>query len=218
MILLFLLFLIICSFVLFVTSRHDFALLRQNISIRFVFDKALIVVLFALIFARVGYLLDEKMYEFFLDPLSFLHVIIYYGFNLLSLVVAIAVGIVLFYRKRKNVLRILDIYLLSFFPLTVFEAISLLIYSELDILFSIGYLIVSLLLFLTFIKMHISYKIKDGTVSFLALSFISLSYMGYSFLDKDFLIYSPIQILAMLTLAISVYCLVLIQTNFFKDK
>ncbi len=219
MFLLLLLFLFICSFVLFVASRHDFVLIRQNISIRLIFDKAFIITFFALLVARIFYLIDERLYEFFLDPLSFLHVILYYGFLLLGFFITVALGVVLLYRKRKNLFRILDIYMISFYPLTIFVAIYHLVSGSFDFRIAVGYLVLSLLLFPILIKMHSGYKIKDGIVSFTILILSAISYLGYSFVrEKGIALYSPIQIVALVDIAISAYCLVLIRINFFHEK
>ena len=218
LILIFLSFLFISSFVLFITSRHDFVLLRQNISIRHIFDKAFIVLFFALIASRAAYLVDEKMYDFFLDPLRFLHVILYYGFNLLGLIAVFSLGIFFFFRKRKNFMRIFDIYMLAFYPLIIFQAIEYILTTQIQISITLSYLIVTLLFLIFLIKIHTGFKIKDGVVSFIVLIFTSISYLGYSFLNNKIAIYSPIQILAILIISISIYLLVLIQINFFKEK
>jgi len=218
LIIIFLLFLFICSFVLFITSRHDFVLLRQNISIRHIFDKAFIVLFFALIISRSAYLVDERMYDFFIDPLRFLHVILYYGFNLLGLTVAFSLGVLFFFRKRKNFLRIFDIYMLAFYPLIIFQAVVYVLTMKINIWITFSYLAVTLLFLLFLIKIHTGFKIKDGVVSFFVLIFSSLSYLGYSFLNNKVAIYSPIQILSILVIAISIYLLILIQINFFKEK
>ena len=218
MILLLVLFLFVCSFVLFVTSRHDFVLLRQNISIRHIFDKAVIILLSGLFISRIMYLVDARMYDFFLDPLRFLHVILYFGFNIFGLMVSVSLGAFFFFRKRKNFLRILDIYLLSFFPIVIFEAIFYLLDVSSNIVINLFYLVLTLVLFIIFVRMHNGYKIKDGVVGFSILIFSALSYLVHVFLLKGLLLYSPIQILSILVVAISVYCLVLVQIDFFKEK
>lgn len=218
MIILFVIFIIICSFVLFVTSRHDFVLLRQNISIRHIFDKALIILLGALIISRAVFLINERMYDFFLDPLRFLHIFLYFGFSIFGLLVALSLGVLFLFRKKKNFLRILDIYLLSFFPLVIFEAIFYLLSASLLPLAGIIYLSISCVLFFVLLKMHAGFKIKDGVVSFAILILSAVAYLGSSFLQKELSIYSPVQIAALLVIAISIYCLVLVQIDFFKDK
>lgn len=218
MIILFLLFIFLSSFVLFVASRHDFVLLRQNISIRHVFDKAGLILLLALPVSRAIYLLNERMYDFFIDPLRFLHVILFFGFSIFGLFVALSMGVILFFRKKKNFLRILDIYLLSFFPLFLFEAIFLLVSKAFDLRITVSYMILTIVLFFIFIKMHSGFKIKDGVVSFCILIFSSIVFLASSFLQYGLIIRSPIQILSFLVIAVSVYCLVLIQINFFKEK
>lgn len=218
MILILLFFILICSFVLFVLSRHDFVLLRQNISLRHIFDKAGIILLFAVFISRAFFLINAKMYDFFIDPLRFLHVILYFGFNIFGLLISIALGVLFFFRKKKNFLRILDIYLLSFFPLTIFEAIFFLISGTLNFQIEVIYLLISLVLFIVLIKMHAGFKIKDGIVAFTILIFSSISYLAYSFMEKGLLIYSPIQIASILVIAVSLYCLVLVQIDFFKEK
>lgn len=218
MILLLVLFLFVCSFVLFVTSRHDFVLLRQNISIRHIFDKAVIILFSGLFISRIIYLVDARMYDFFLDPLRFLHVILYFGFNIFGLMVSVSLGVFFFFRKRKNFLRILDIYLLSFFPIVIFESIFYLLDVSSSIVINLSYLVLTLVVFIIFVRMHNGYKIKDGVVGFSILIFSALSYLAHSFLLKGLLLYSPIQILSILVVAISVYCLVLVQIDFFKEK
>lgn len=218
MIILFLLFIFLSSFVLFVASRHDFVLLRQNISIRHVFDKAGLILLFALPVSRAVHLINERMYDFFIDPLRFLHVILYFGFSIFGLFIALSVGVILFFRKKKNFLRILDIYLLSFYPLFLFEAIFLLVSKAFDLRITVSYMILTIFLFFIFIKMHSGFKIKDGVVSFCILIFSSIVFLTSSFLQYGLIIRSPIQILSFLVIAVSIYCLVLIQINFFKEK
>lgn len=218
MIILLLGFLFISSFVLFIASRHDFVLLRQNISIRHIFDKAFIILFLSLLVSRAIYLVDEKMYDFLINPLRFLHVILFFGFNLLGLISAFSLGVLFFFRKRKNFLRIFDIYMLAFFPLVIFEAVTYVLNPEINTLISFIYLVATLLFFGLFIKMHTGFKIKDGVVSFCILIFSAVSYLGYSFLKESISIYSPVQILATLIISISIYCLVLVQLNFFKEK
>lgn len=218
MMILFLVFIFICSFVLFVTSRHDFALLRQNISIRHVFDKAVIVLLFSLIISRTVFLIDQGMYDFLLNPLRFLHVILFFGFSLLGLSIAFALGVVAFFYKKKNFMRIFDIYFLSFFPMVIFDGIYHAVSTEISILIGVGYIVSTILIFLLLIKMYTSFKIKDGVVGFIILILIGVSYLSIGFLINNKLVYSPVQLLALLAIAVPIYCITLIQVNFFKDK
>ncbi len=219
MILILLLFIFVSLFILFITSRHDFVLLRQNISIRFIFDKALIIVLFSLLISRSLYLIDENLYDFFLDPLSFMHIVLFYGFSFLGFFSAFALGVVFFFKDKKNLFRILDIYLLSFYPLIVFEGISYLILGKVESLILFIYMFIATIIFFVLVKMHTGFGIRDGVVAFCILTLSALSYLGYSIYRKqELLIYSPVQILAIIVLAISIYCLILIRIDFFKEK
>lgn len=219
MILLLILFLFISTFILFILSRHDFVLLRQNISIRYIFDKAFIILLFVLLISRAAYFIDEGKYEFFFDPLSFLHVILFFGFNLLGFVSAFAIGVIVLFRKKKNVLRILDIYLISFFPITIFGAIEYILLGSRGNLIPYTYLGITIISYIILMKMHVGFKIRDGVVAFIILIFSAVSYLANSLYVKNAIVlYSPIQILAILVIAVSIYCLVLIQSDFFKEK
>ena len=219
MILLLLLFLFISSFALFIASRHDFVLLRQNISIRLVFDRAFIIVIAALFISRIFYLLDQRMFDFFLDPLRFMHVILYYGFDIFGFVCTLSLGVAIFFRKRKNVLRVLDIYLLSFFPLVIFQNIVSFINSSFDPVVGGISIAAAAFAFILFIIMHNKFGVRDGVVSFLIIIFSALAYLFTSFYVKhEVALFSVVQIAALIAIAISIYCLVLVRLNFFKEK
>jgi len=219
MIFLLLLFLFISSFVLFITSRHDFVLLRQNISIRQIFDRALVIMLVSLIFSRAFYLIDERQFDVFLNPLRFLHIGIFWGFNYFSIFVGALVGVFIFFRKRKNALKILDIYTLSFYPLLIFEFVSYLLLNSYNLLVILPHLVLVIILFGLFIKIYTGFGIKDGVVSFLILILASALYLSMSFFKSGaLLLYSPIQIVAGMVIALSIYFLVLIKLDYFNEK
>lgn len=219
MIILMLPFLFLCSFVLFIVSRHDFVLLRQSISIRQIFDKAFLILILAFIVARIFYFINERSYDVLVDPLRFTHIVLFYGFNFFGFLCALAIGAIVLFRKRKNVLRILDIYLLSFSPMLIFVAIENFFNSKLNMQTNLVYAVLTIIAFIVFIKMHNGFKIKDGIVAFSILIYAALSYLALSFFVQSVIsLYSFIQIFALIVLAVGAYSLILIQLNFFKEK
>jgi len=160
-----------------------------------------------------------KMFDAFLNPLRFLHILLYWGLNFLGLFMVVALGVVFFFRKRKNTLRILDIYLLSFFPLLVFDATTHLLLGGIDWRIAVGEILVLLVVFIILIRMHTRFAIRDGVVAFGVLVSSAVFYLSNSLIQKgSVVLYSPVQIIALVVLAISIYCLALIKLDFFKGK
>ena len=63
----------ICFFLLFLFSKQDFVLLRQNISLSEMFDAAIVIFLFAILTGRIFYVLDSFNFEL-LHALRFFYI------------------------------------------------------------------------------------------------------------------------------------------------
>ena len=116
----FLICIFISSFLLFVFSRHDFVLLRQNISLAQIFDLAIFVVIFAFLGGRIFFILNNFDVQL-LHVLRFFHVLKFPGISSLGFALGGALTVVIFFGKKKAVGRILDIFSISFFPLYLFS-------------------------------------------------------------------------------------------------
>src|SRR3989344_825223 len=110
------LFIFICFFALFLFSKQDFVLLRQNISLSEIFDAAIIVFLLALLAGRIFYILDTFNFQL-LHLVKFFYLTKFPGISTLGFFFGAAGGVLLLFRNKKGLRRIYDIFSISFFPL-----------------------------------------------------------------------------------------------------
>src|SRR3989344_6655980 len=151
----FLICIFISSFLLFVFSRHDFVLLRQNISLAQIFDLAIFVVVFAFLGGRIFFILNNFDVQL-LHVLRFFHVLKFPGISSLGFALGGALAVVIFFGKKKAVGRILDIFSIAFFPLYIFSIVSVKYQTNL-IFVPIIFTVLSILLFAFFVKSHNKY-------------------------------------------------------------
>lgn len=180
MIVIFYLFAIFLSlFILYAVSRHDFVLLRQSISLRHVFDNAFLILIFFFIFGRVFYAFSAFNLQI-LNPLRFFYLTKYWGLLPYAGFVGIFLSLLFFYRKKKNKLRILDIYFISFSPLILLD---ILLQSNMRILLLIKLIsvIVLVLFYGWFLKIHNKFTTKDGFITFMTIITYSLVSLAFSF-------------------------------------
>ena len=107
-------------FILYAVSRHDFVLLRQSISLRQVYDNVFISLLVFFIVARAGFALVSNSIQL-INPLRFFYLTKYWGIIPYLGFFGMIVALLLLFRKKKNKLRILDIYFISFSPLILLD-------------------------------------------------------------------------------------------------
>src|SRR3990172_2074219 len=106
----------VCFFLLYILCRQDFVLLRQNISLSQILDTAIITIAFAFITGRLLFLINNLEFSL-LHVIRFLHFIKFPGVSPLGFFLGAALAVWFLMRQRKGILRIFDIFSISFLPL-----------------------------------------------------------------------------------------------------
>lgn len=171
-ILLFLTVVIICIFVLYILSKQDFVLLRQNISLAQVFDLAILTALFGFLFARLFFIVTSSRFDL-LFPLKFFHLLKFPGFSMLGFILGSAVLLFFTLRKKKTLGRIYDIFSISFMPAYIF-VLTMRTYKAQFLAFPILLFLLMMGILIFFIRSHYKYLLRDGSVSFIFLFILSL--------------------------------------------
>lgn len=171
-ILLFLTAVIICIFILYILSKQDFVLLRQNISLAQVFDLAILTALFGFFFARLFFIVTSSRFDL-LFPLKFFHLLKFPGFSMLGFILGSAIYLFLTLRKKKSLGRIYDIFCISFMPAYIF-ALIMRTYNAQFLVFPVLLFFVTSGILIFFIRSHYKYLLRDGSVSLIFLFILCL--------------------------------------------
>lgn len=216
--LLYLLAIFISLFILYAVSRHDFVLLRQSISLRQVFDAEFISLAVFFVISRIAYTFYIQSFEL-LNPLKFFYLTKHWGILPYAGVFGLLLTIIFLYRKKKNKLRILDIYFISFSPIIILDV---LLNSNTGIILIIKLVAASVLLLFYgwFIKIHNKFSIKDGFITFMtiltySLTTIALSLASYGIYSQKFVWFNLLLVGAII---ISLIFLLLIQLDKFNRQ
>ena len=181
----FYLFLLLVSlYILFVLSKHDFVLLRKNISVGQIFDLAILFVISALFFGRVFYIGNSGQFEL-LSPVKFFYFFKFPGFSFLGFIVSGAAVIYFYFRKTKALSRIYDIFTLSFFPVLI-SSVVVFNYSVFSIEISLVLLIILIGLFMSFLHSHNKYFMRDGGIALLTCALFSFHTFLIEFFGKGY--------------------------------
>ena len=164
--------LFLCFFLLFIFSKHDFVLLRQNISLSEIFDRAVIGLLFALVIGRLIFIVNDLNFSL-LHVFRFFHLIKFPGISMLGFFVGGILIVYLLFRKKKGLGRIYDIFSLSFFPLFLFFLVTQ--GRALPIVLITSAIAVLLFLYYIFVTSHHKYILRDGGISLILLLIICIS-------------------------------------------
>lgn len=205
-------------FILYSVARHDFVLLRQSISLRQVFDSVLLSLISFFIFGRISYAYYIRSIEM-LNPLRFFHLIKYWGIMPFIGFFGMIIMLLFLFRRKKNKLRILDIYTISFTPLIILDVV---LKSNHGIFFilKIVSLVVLLLFYGWFIKIHNKFSTKDGFITFITIITYSLVTLAFSL--ASFGIFKQRYLWLNVILVISIFCssvfLLLIQKDRFNKQ
>lgn len=210
--------LIVSFFILYLFSKHDFVLLRQNISLAQIFDSAIIVILVSFAFGRIFYFLNAGEFDI-LFSLGLIHFFNYPGFSILGFIIGAAVALGYIFRKKKGLGRINDIFTISTFPLFLF----ILVISSLkinNIYLPIVLIVIGIAVFAFFIKSHNKYILRDGSISYIYFFLVCLGSFFLQVFDKQkfelFFSFSSLQILSALLAIVSLGMLFLNQAR--KEK
>ncbi|HVT00791.1 MAG TPA: hypothetical protein VHE53_00985 [Patescibacteria group bacterium] len=201
----------LCFFLLFLTSKQDFVLLRQNISLSEIFDLAAISFLIAFFFGRALFIISNFRFEL-VGVAKFFHLLKFPGLSPLGFFLGAALSIYLLFRNKKGLGRIYDIFSISFMPLFVLFIVDRLYPQKLFYLSPVLF-IISLLIFAFFVKSHQKYILKDGSISFIFLFLIALdTLISQFFLDSHRIIFN-LSILQLLSIPLISAAVVLFIVN-----
>lgn len=208
----------ISLFILYAVSRHDFVLLRQSISLRHVYDNVFISLFFFYIISRIFYAFYIGAIEI-LHPLKFFYIAKYPGIFPYAGFAGILICTLFLFRKKKNKFRILDILFLSFSPIIILD-ILLKSNSSLLLPIKIVSLLVLLLFYGWFIKIHNKFTTKDGFIT--CMTSITYSLVSLAFSVAQYGIFSIkflwLNILFILIILISSFFLLLVQRDTFNKQ
>lgn len=170
---------VLSFFILYMLSKHDFVLLRQNISLSQVFDAAAISLISAFLMSRVLFVVNNFKTEL-LSFLRFFHIAKYPGLSFFGFIAGGALCIYLIFMRRKGLGRIADIFSISFFPLF---AASILVESIKGQFYYLPYALffVSLLIFAFFVRSHQKYILKDGSVALIFMLLTCIQTAAYQY-------------------------------------
>ncbi len=205
-------------FILYAVARHDFVLLRQSISLRQVFDNAFISFFVSFIIARAAFALYTQTWQLF-NPLRFFYLTKYWGLLPYAGFAGAIISILILFRKKKNKLRILDIYFLSFSPLILLD-ILLKSNHGILILIKIISVIVLVSFYGWFIKIHNKFTIKDGFITCMTLitytlTTLALSVAMYGIYSQKYLWFNMLLLVTMISSSIFLF---LVQKNIFNKQ
>lgn len=214
---LFLLFFLVCIFTLYVLSKNDFVLLRQNISLPQIFDLAIVTFIFSFVSSRLLYIIDTWNFSLF-HPIKFFHLVKFPGFSPLGFFAGGAICLFILSYRKKGLGRIYDIFAIAFLPIYSFSLITRDFPKGLFLLPTIFFIIV-FLIFITFIKWHQKYNLKDGSIAIILLILLTLdsSILQSLSINKHNLFsnFSFVQLFSAPLFFISILALILNQ-KFFK--
>ena len=176
--------LIVCFFILYILCRQDFVLLRQNISLAQILDTAIITVILAFIVGRLLFLVNNLDISL-LHVIRFIHFIKFPGASPLGFFLGASLSLWFLLRKNKGILRIFDIFSISFFPLYSASLVFRNYPSSLSFIFQIILGFLSLILFVFFLKSHYKYILRDGSISFVFLFIISMDTLFYNYINPQ---------------------------------
>jgi len=205
-------------FILFAVARHDFVLIRQSISLRQVFDNVFISLSAFFVLGRIFYAFYAQSFDLF-NPLRFFYLTKYWGILPYIGLFGMVVSLLILFRKKKNKMRILDIYFISFTPIILLDVI-LKSNSGVLIIIKIVSFLVLLGFYAWFIKIHNKFSTKDGFITFMTIityTLVSLAFSlaSYGVFDQRFLWYN---ILLVISLIASSIFLFLVQKNTFNKQ
>lgn len=218
MILLYLVAIFISLFILYAVARHDFVLLRQSISLRQVYDNVFISLIAFFVAARIFYAFYVGSLDL-LNPLRFFYLTKYWGILPYVGFMAMILAVLFLFRKKKNKLRILDIYFLSFTPIILLDVLSR-SNSSLMLLIKVVSVLVLLSFYGWFIKIHNKFTTKDGFITFMtiitySLTSLAFSIASYGILSQKYVWFNALLVLATITSSIFLF---LVQRDTFNKQ
>lgn len=218
MILLFILAIFISLFILYAVSRHDFVLLRQSISLRQVYDNVFLSLIAFFVTSRISYAFYVGSWEI-LNPLKFFYLTKYWGILPYAGFIGMIISLLFLFRKKKNTLRILDIYFLSFTPVILLDVV-IRSNSPLLLVIKLVALVVLISFYGWFIKIHNKFTTKDGFITFMTIITYSLTSLSFSLATNGILNQNHLwfNILLIIATIIATIFLILVQKDKFNKQ
>ncbi len=211
-ILIYILAIFLCLFLLYILSKSDFVLLRQNISLSEIFDALFIIFICAFLVGRAFNMID-RLESNLLSILRFFHIFKYPGISLLGLFLGGGASLYLIFMKKKGAGRISDIVSISFFPLF---AVNLFFEKYPPALFFLPYILffISILFFIFLLTSHNKYTLRDGSISLIFILLLVLTTFVFEYFSRAttvFLSLSFLQIVSLVATPCSLFALAVNQ-------
>lgn len=201
----------VCFFSLYVLSKHDFVLIRKNVSVKTVFDLSFLSIIVAFLIGRLFFIMNDGRREL-LNPIQFFHVFRFPGVSVFGFFLGGAISVWFLFRKTKALYRIYDIFTISFLPLFLFH-LSFRSYPVFSYLVSTLILVIGLLFWMFIIRSHQKYTFKDGTISYLVTSLIAFDAFFYSFLTPRKTLVLNLSILQLVSAILLIFAVFMLWAN-----
>ncbi len=185
-------FFIICLvaslYILYLLTKHDFVLARKSLLLQEIFDVTFVGFLAFLITARTLYIVSVLNFNL-LNPLKFFHIFKFPGALFLGGLLGFWIVIYFFFKKKKILARLYDIYALSLFPLFIF-ALGVSYNKGYFLYFNILVFFLSILFMIIGIYSYKNYSLKDGSIAFLFVCLITVFTIISEFSSSSRVIFS----------------------------
>lgn len=211
-VLFFLIGFLICIFLLYLFSKQDFVLLRQNISLSQIFDSGAIALFLGFIFGRIFYVLNNFDFSL-LNIFKFFHIFLFPGISFLGLFLGLFVALLFSFRKQKMTSRIYDIFTISFMPLFILNSALRAYPSQFPY---VGFFIPVFLIvvFVFFIQAHNRYVLSDGSIFLIFIFLVATDTALSQFLNSErFLIIGSFSFLQAASVSLIILSLILFLLN-----
>lgn len=157
-------------FVLYVLAKHDFVLMRKDISVNSVFDNFFLFLIFFFLGGRAFFIFDSLSF-YLINPLAFLHIFKFPGFSVFGSILGVGVASFLLSVKKKNIAgRLLDIFSLAYYPIFMLS----IFFISFNIYIRIICLVMLLFAFYFLIVSCKNYFLRDGSVSLIIFNIFSI--------------------------------------------
>lgn len=206
---------IVSFFILYILSKHDFVLVRKNISLAQIFDLAFVALFFAFIAGRSIYVLDYSQFNFF-HFVRFFHLIKFSGISMLGFFIGGAVAVYFLFKNKKSLSRTFDIFSLAFFPAFIFNVLTHQ-YPANFFYIPIILSIILIVIFIALLRSHNRYYLFDGSISYFFLILVAFENFVIQLLDLKrsvFIIFSASQYLSVIIFIFALTALILNQKIF----
>ncbi len=175
-------------FILYILTKHDFVLARKSLLLQEIFDVTLLGFIAFLITGRILYVVSVLNFSL-LNPLRFFHIFKFPGALFLGGLLGFWIVIYLFFKKKKILARLYDIYALSLFPIFIFALVSS-YNGGYFLYFNILIFLLSCIFMGIGIYSYKNYTLKDGSIAFLFVCLVTVFTIVSEFSSSSRVIFS----------------------------